>query len=88
MDHLAAAVAQELSSRYCPTNKETFLIALFLLVAAFCIAGVILQRSGRVARIAGILLILFAIGGAGMDLFGFLGCGPHITPGLTWDYPW
>lgn len=88
MDSLTVAVAHELSSRYCPTNKESFLVTLVVLVVAFCVAGIVLRRFGRVARIAGIVLILFALGGTALDLFGLSGCGPHFSPGLTWDHPW
>lgn len=88
MDSLTVAVAHELSSRYCPTNKESFLVTLALLVVAFCVAGIVLGRFGRVARVAGIVLILFAIGGGALDLFGLAGCGAHFSPGLAWDNPW
>ena len=88
VDHLAVAVTQELSSRYCPVSKGLFLIELFVLLAIFCVVGLVLIRRGNTARLAGIFVLLFAVGGAALDLFGLSGCGAHFTPGLTWDHPW
>lgn len=88
MDHLTAAVAQELASRYCPTNKPLFLTELSILVSIFCAIGAALVLRGNNARVAGILFLVFALGIAALDLFGYSGCGPHFTPGLTWDHPW
>lgn len=88
MIHLNPAVADSLASFWCPTNRASFLATLFALVAAICIVGIVLRRFGRVARIAGLVLILFAIGGGAMELFGLSGCGPHFAAGVTWDRPW
>jgi hypothetical protein len=88
-DHgLVRAVTQSLASGYCPTNEALFLEQLFSLVALFGIAGIVLLRFGRVARIVGIMLVVFAIGAATIDLFGLSGCRGHIEKGLTWDHPW
>lgn len=87
-DRLKTAVVDALSSGYCPTNRSAFLLELVALAAIFCVAGVTLYRFGRIARIAGILLVCFALGGAALDLFGFLGCGNHNVPGLSWNRPW
>jgi hypothetical protein len=85
---LIRAVVVALASGYCPTNGTAFLLELVALVAFFCIAGIVLLRLGRVARIVGIMLVVFAIGGAAIDLFGLSGCNGHIEKGLTWDHPW
>lgn len=88
MDHLASAVTETLRTNYCPANKALFLGSLGGFVAILSAAGIALIARGSVARIAGILLITFALGGATLDLFGFSGCGSRIEPGLTWDWPW
>lgn len=85
---LVRAVTESLASGYCPTNEALFLEQLFSLVAVFCIAGIVLLRFGRAARIAGIMLVVFAVGAASIDLFGLSGCNGHIENGLTWDHPW
>ena len=73
---LTAAIAHELSSRYCPANKPAFLTELLVLVGVFCAIGAALIIRGNNARLAGVLLALFAAGLAALDLFGFFGCGP------------
>jgi len=97
VDHLTAAVMDALSSGYCPTSKSYFLLRLFAAVAVFCcigfgliVAATRLKGSERrfFARIGGVVLILFALGGAAWDLFGLSGCGSHATAGLIWDWPW
>lgn len=85
---LIRAVIEALASGYCPTNGTSFLLELIALAAVFCITGFVLLRFGRVARIAGIMLVAFVIGGVAIDLFGLSGCNGHIEKGLTWDHPW
>jgi hypothetical protein len=85
---LIRAVVEDLASGYCPANEASFLSTLFALVALLCIAGLVLLRFGRVARIVGIMLVVFAIGAAAIDLFGLSGCNGNIEKGLTWDQPW
>ncbi len=74
---LIRAVVEALSSGYCPANEVSFLAELAALVTLLCIAGVVLLRFGRVARIVGVMLVVFAIGGAAIDLFGLSGCNGH-----------
>jgi len=88
MDHLASSVAETLRTNYCPANKAIFLAVLGGIVAASCAIGIALMGRGNTARVAGTLLVIFAVGGAALDLFGFFGCGNRIEPGLTWDWPW
>ena len=97
VDHLTAAVMDALSSGYCPTSKTKFLLALFAAIAAFCGIGFAFilaasrpMNSTRtfVAYTSAAVLILFALGGAGWDIFGLSGCGSHATAGVTWDWPW
>lgn len=85
---LIRAVTEALASGYCPTNQSTFVLELVALIALFCITGIVLQRFGRIARIVGIILVVFAIGAAAIDFFGLSGCNGHIEKGLTWDRPW
>ena len=97
VDHLTSAVAEALSSGYCPTNKAAFLGSLAALVGIFCIAGIAAiaaarrkdnDRARHALRIAGTVLVVFAIGAAALNLFGLSGCGPHATAGVTRDWPW
>ena len=97
VDHLTAAVMDALSSGYCPTSKTNFLVSLFAAFAVFCGIGfgliVAASRSMNSTRrfvvyIGAAVLLLFALGGAGWDVFGLSGCGSHATAGVTWDWPW
>ena len=85
---LIRGVLEALASGYCPTNGRAFALELVALVAFFCIAGVVMLPFGRVARVVGILLVVFAVGAAAIDLFGLSGCNGHLEKGLTWDHPW
>jgi predicted benzoate:H+ symporter BenE len=96
-DGLKAAVIDSLTSGYCPASKSHFLLALLASVAILCGAGFALMaaasrsRDSRrrfVLRTAAVVVILFTVGGAAIDLFGFCGCGSHIEAGLTRDWPW
>ena len=91
MIRLNPAVADSLASFWCPADGAKFLTTLFAIAAAFCIVGIVLIRiaraRGRAMRIAGAVLILFALGGAAFELLGLTGC-THIEKGVTWDWPW
>ena len=90
MNHpgLIRAVTEALASGYCPTNGTSFLLELVAIVAFLCITGTVALRFGRVARIVGVMLVVFAIGVVAIDLFGLSGCNGHFEKGLTWDHPW
>ncbi len=92
------AVAQDLSSRYCPHDKAVFLMRFWALFAVF--AGAVLavfltanrstkRPSGRMTLyiVAGAIL-LFAIGCAALVLYGLSGCSGAAAEGLIWDWPW
>jgi hypothetical protein len=97
VDHLTTAVVEALSTRYCPIDTGLFETRLFSIAAAFCLLGVALFVAGRVRLKTGMprtivyttaaVVLLFAIGGAGLDLFGLSGCTGS-TAGVTWDWPW
>jgi len=97
IDHLQVAVAQDLSSRYCPHSKAAFLAKLWALFAVFLATTLALfiaanrstkRPSGRMALyiVAGGLL-LFAIGGCALILYGLSGCSGAASEGLIWDWP-
>ncbi len=96
IDHLQMAVAQDLSSRYCPHNKAVFLMrfsALFVVFAAAALSLLLAayrstKRSARAPLyvVAGALL-LFAIGSGALVLYGLSGCSGAAAEGLIWDWP-
>jgi hypothetical protein len=97
IDHLQMAVAQDLSSRYCPHNKAIFLMRFWALFAVFASAALSLflaaycstkRPLGRTPRyiVAGALL-LFAIGSAALVLYGLSGCSGVAAEGLIRDWP-
>jgi hypothetical protein len=97
IDHLQMAVAQDLSSRYCPHVKAVFLMRFWALFALFAAAALSLflagyrstkRPSGRTTLyiVAGVLL-LFAIGSGALVLTGLSGCSGTAAEGLTWDWP-
>ncbi len=97
IDRLQIAVAQELSSRYCPHSSAAFLArfwALFAVVAAaalglyFAANRIAKGTSGRAPLyiVAGGLL-LFAIGSGALVLYGLSGCSGAAAEGLIWDWP-
>jgi hypothetical protein len=97
IDHLQIAVAQEFSSRYCPHSKGVFLIRFSALFAVFGAAALSLfltayrspkRRSVLTSLyiVAGALL-LFAIGGGVLVLYGLSGCSGVAAEGLIWDWP-
>ncbi len=96
IDRLQIAVAQELSSRYCPHNSAAFLArfwVLFAVVAAAALAFYFAanRAKGRPGRgplyvVAGGLL-LFAIGSGALVLYGLSGCSGAAAEGLIWDWP-
>ena len=83
MIHLNPTVAHALASFWCPADRTNFLTTLLGLATAFCIVGLLLVRigraEGRAVRIAGAVLILFALGGAAFELVGLSGCGNSVT---------
>jgi len=96
IDNLQMAVAQDLSSRYCPHDKTVFLMRSWALFALFAAAALSLflaayrstNRSGRMPLyiVAGALL-LFAIGSGALVLYGLSGCSGAEAEGLIWDWP-
>jgi hypothetical protein len=97
LDHLQTAVAQDLSSRYCPHSKALFLMRFWALFALFAAAALSLflaayrstkRPSGRTPLyiVAGALL-LFAIGSGALVLYGLSGCSGAAAEGLIWDWP-
>jgi hypothetical protein len=96
IDHLQMAVAQDLSSRYCPHDKAVFLMRFWTLFAVFAAAALALllaanRRAKRSARtplyiVAGALL-LFAIGSGALVLYGLSGCSGAAAEGLIWNWP-
>ncbi len=96
IDHLQMAVAQDLSSRYCPHSNAVFLVRFWALFAAFAAAALTLflaanrsaKPSGRTLPyvVAGALL-LFAIGSGALVLYGLSGCSGSAAEGLIWDWP-
>ena len=97
VDHLQTAVAQELSSRYCPHSKAVFLLRFWAIFAVFAVAGLSLfltaYRSAKrpwdrtpLYIVAGAFL-LFAIGAAALVLYGLSGCSGAAAGGLIWDWP-
>lgn len=98
VDHLYAAVADDLSSRYCPVARSLFVGRLGLLLAALaCVALLFFafaqfrSRSAQrktLAYIAACAIALFAIGYGTLVIAGLSGCGGASEAGLTWDWPW
>ncbi|HEU5480666.1 MAG TPA: hypothetical protein VFU90_12560 [Candidatus Tumulicola sp.] len=97
VDSLQAAIAQDLSSRYCPHSKALFLMRFWALFAVVAAAGLtaffaaIRQRNRTPDRtspyvIAGTVL-LFAIGSGALVLYGLSGCSGAAAEGLIWDWP-
>jgi hypothetical protein len=97
LDRLQVAVAQELSSRYCPYDKVVFLTRFWSLFAAAAAVALAMfwaaKRSPKRAPgrtplyiVAGALL-LFAIGSGVLVLYGLSGCSGLAAAGLTWDWP-
>jgi hypothetical protein len=97
VDHLQAAVAQDLSSRYCPHSSGVFLTRFFALFAMFVAAAVALlfaanrrSKGGSVPTlryIAACALLAFAIGSGALILYGLSGCSGPAAEGLIWDWP-
>jgi hypothetical protein len=94
VDQLHLAVAQDLSSRYCPHSRVIFLTrfwGLFALFAAVALAAFFAARKRTSHRmplytIAGALL-LFALGSGALVLYGLSGCSGAAAEGLNWDWP-
>jgi hypothetical protein len=92
-----AAVAQELSSRYCPYSMAVFLTRFWMIFAILTAVALALfvaanrsrkHSSGNAALyvVAGALL-LFAIGSGALVLYGLAGCSGAAAAGLIWDWP-
>lgn len=98
VDHLYVAVADDLSSRYCPVDRTLFLGRLGFLFAAFACIAVLLFLFARFSRgnasrkelayIAACAVAAFAIGSGALVIFGLSGCSGATQAGLTWDWPW
>jgi hypothetical protein len=97
LDHLQMAVAQELSSRYCPHSKAVFLTRSWALFAIFAAAGLSLFFAAYRSRkrspaqtplyvVAG-AFFLFAIGSGALVLYALSGCSGTAAEGLIWDWP-
>jgi hypothetical protein len=96
MDRLQIAVAQELSSRYCPHSSAAFLARFWALIAVAAAAALAFyfaanRAKGRPGRaplyiVAGALL-LFALGSGALVLYGLSGCSGVAAEGLIWDWP-
>ena len=97
MDHLQTAVAQDLSSRYCPHVKAVFLLRFWGIFAVFAAAALALflganrraKRSpgGTSMYIVAVAVLLFAIGSGALVLYGLSGCSGAAAEGLIWDWP-
>ena len=97
VDHLQGAVAQDLSSRYCPQSKALFLtrfgalFALFVVIALTLFFAANRRRKGRSAAallyIVACALLAFAIGSAVLVLYGVSACNGAAAAGLFWDWP-
>lgn len=97
VDQLQTAVAQELSSRYCPHGKAVFLTKLLALFAIFAAAALALffaarrstkGSSGRAQLyVVAAALLLFAIGSGALVLYGLSGCSGAAAEGLIWNWP-
>lgn len=98
MDHLQMAVARDLSSRSCPHSNTAFLSRLVVLFAAFVAVAVSLFYSANRSAtrpwarasqlVAAAVVLLFAIGGGALVLYGLSGCSGTPAEGLIWDWPW
>lgn len=97
VDHVQMAVAQDLSSRYCPHGKAVFLVRFWAILAVFAAAALTLffaanrspkrpSRRTPLYVVAGALL-LFAIGSGALVLYGLSGCSGTAAEGLIWDWP-
>jgi hypothetical protein len=97
IDSLQMAVGQDLSARYCPHSKVVFLMRFWTIFAVFVIAALLpilaahrstKSPSGRAPLyLAAGILLLFAIGGAALVLYGLSGCSGVAAEGLIWDWP-
>lgn len=97
VDHLRMAVAQDLSTRYCPLDKAVFLTRFGALVAFFVAAALALffvanraKKGGAVPplpHIVACVFLAFAIGSGALVLYGLSGCNGAAAAGLLWDWP-
>jgi hypothetical protein len=97
IDHLQVAVAQDFSARYCPHSKADFLMRFWALFALFvAVALALFLTAYRNAKhpsrqtllyIAAGAILLFAIGGGALVLYGLSGCSGVAAEGLIWDWP-
>lgn len=95
VDSLYAAVAHELSSRYCPAIRSVFFLRLGLSVTPLLIIALLLFAAGaRKARpvhapanLAAYAIVAFTVGSSLLILYGLSGCGGASAAGLTWDWP-
>jgi hypothetical protein len=97
VDHLYSAVAYDLSSRYCPVDRNLFLGRLGASLAVLaCIALLLFlfarfrvrARGKERAYVAACAVAVFAIGSGALVSLGLSGCGGATQAGLTWDWPW
>ncbi len=97
VDRLYVAVAQELSSRYCPYSKAVFLArfwTIFAIVAAVALVLFVAANRSRKRpsgntplHVVAAALLLFAIGSGALVLYGLAGCSGAAAAGLIWDWP-
>jgi hypothetical protein len=97
-DHLYAAVANDLSSRYCPVDRSLFLGRLGIFLGVFALIALLLFSFAKlksrnvhgkeVAYVCACAVAMFAIGSGALVMLGLSGCGGATEAGLTWDWPW
>ncbi len=98
LDPLTTAVIRDLSSRYCPVDKATFLGRFGASVAVLAVITLLLfaiarfgakdARRKRLTYFAACGVAVFALGYGALVTFGLSGCAGGYTAGLTWDWPW
>lgn len=96
-DGLYAAVAHDLSARYCPVDRTVFVGRLEWLTAAFIGVALLVfavgtikaknPRSKQTFSIVAGSVAAFAIGGALLVVLGLSGCLAGTEAGLTWNWP-
>lgn len=97
LDPLQAAVARDLSSRYCPHSVAIFLARFWTIFAIFAAAALLLLFAGNrsanrprrrtLCYVAAGALLLFAIGAGAFVLYGLSGCSGVPAEGLIWEWP-
>jgi hypothetical protein len=98
LDALYTAVAHDLASRYCPTDKTVFLersgiafaalAGIALLLFSFARSRTQTARRKELGYIGACAIAVFAVGSAALVAYGLSGCGGETQAGLTWEWPW